>query len=111
MDDSQVMHSLQTEIELSRLIQDLLNGVGGWNWLGVKIKNKNLKQKKVAGEAANYVIVNELLFKITQHKESGKWVYYLPLVIPEKLEANILNMYHNSFLAMHQGPYRMFLTI
>ena len=60
-------------------------------------------EKRFAGEAANYVIVNGLLFKVTQHKESGKWTYYLPLVIPERLEANILNMYHNSLLAMHQG--------
>ena len=65
-------------------------------------------QKKVAGEAANYVIVNGLLFKIAQHKESGKWNHYLLLVIPEKFESNILNMYHNSLLAMHQGPYRTF---
>ena len=68
-------------------------------------------QKKIAGEAANYVVVNGLLFKITQHKESGKWTHYLLLVIPEKFEANILNMYHNSLLAMHQGLYRTFLTM
>ena len=68
-------------------------------------------QKKIAGKAANYVIVNGLLFKITQHKESGKWIHYLLLVIPEKFESNVLNMYHNSLLAMHQGPYQTFLTM
>ena len=68
-------------------------------------------QKKIAGEAANYVIVNGLLFKIAQHKESGKWSHYLLLVITEKFESNILNMYHNSLLAMHQHPYRTFLTM
>ena len=52
-----------------------------------------------------------MLFKILQYKESGKWVHYLALVIPEKFETHILNMYHNSLLAMHQGPYRTFLTI
>ena len=31
--------------------------------------------------------------------------------IPEKYEAHIMNMYHNSLLAMHQGPYKTFLTI
>ena len=36
---------------------------------------------------------------------------YLPLVIPEKYQAHIMNMYHNSLLAMHQGPYKTFLTI
>ena len=69
-----------------------------------------ITQKKIVGEAANYVVVNGLLFKIAQHKESGKWTHLL-LVIPEKFEANILNMYHNSLLAMHQGPYHTFLTM
>ena len=68
-------------------------------------------QKKIAGEAANYIVVNGLLFKIAQNKESGKWTHYLLLVIPEKFESNILNMYHNSLLAMHQGPYHTFLTM
>ena len=36
-----------------------------------------ITQKKNAGEAANYVVVNGLLFKIAQHKESGKWTHYL----------------------------------
>ena len=63
------------------------------------------------GEAANYVVVNSFLYKIAQHKESGKWTQYLLLVIPEKFESNILNMYHNSLLAMHQRPYGTFLTM
>ena len=28
-----------------------------------------------------------------------------------EFEANVLNMYHNSLSAMHQGPYRTFLTM
>ena len=62
-------------------------------------------------QTADFVVVNDLLFKIAQHKESGKWTHDLLLVIPEKFEANILNMYHNSLLAMHQGPYHTFLTM
>ena len=76
-----------------------------------RLPGNAITQKKIAGEAANYVVVNGLLFKIAQHKESGKWTHYLLLVIPEKFEANVLNMYHNSLLAMHQGPYRTFLTM
>ena len=56
-------------------------------------------------------MINILLFKIVQYKESGKWVHYLPLVIPKKYEAHIINMYHNSLVAMHQGIYKTFLTI
>ena len=76
-----------------------------------RLPGNAITQKKIAGEAANYIVVNGLLFKIAQHKESGKWMHYLLLVIPEKFEINILNMYHNSLLAMHQGPYRTFLTM
>ena len=74
-----------------------------------RLPGNAITQKKIAGEAANYVVVNGLLFKITQHKESGKWMHYILLVIPEKFEANILNMYHNSLLAMHQGPYQTWM--
>ena len=74
-----------------------------------RLPGNAITQKKIAGKAANYEVVNGLLFKIAQHKESGKWTHYLLLVIPEK--ANILNMYHNGLLAMHQGPYRTFLTM
>ena len=68
-------------------------------------------QKKIAGKANSYVVINNLLFKVVQYKESGKWTYYLPLVIPERYKSNIINMYHNSLVPMHQGPYRTFLTI
>ena len=76
-----------------------------------RLSGNNKMQKKIAGEANSYVTINNLLFKIVQYKESGKWVHYLPLVIPEKYEAHIMNMYHNSLVAMHQGPYKTFLTI
>ena len=76
-----------------------------------RLSGNNKTQKKIAGEANSYVTINDLLFKIVQYKESGKWVQYLPLVIPEKYEAHIMNMYHNSLVAMHQGPYKTFLTV
>ena len=76
-----------------------------------RLSGNNKMQKKIAGEVNSYVMINNLLFKIVQYKELGKWVHYLPLVIPEKYEAHILNMYHNSLVAMHQGPYKTFLTI
>ena len=76
-----------------------------------RLSGNNKTQKKIVGEANSYVTINDLLFKIVQYKESGKWVHYLPLVIPEKYEAHIMNMYHNSLMAMYQGPYKTFLTI
>ena len=94
-----VLHNLMVNLDTKDLIESYPNSLNA------------ITQKKIAGEAANYVVVNGLLFKIAQHKESGKWTQYLLLVIPEKFESNILNMYHNSLLAMHQGPYRTFLTM
>ena len=71
-----------------------------------RLPGNNKTQRKIAGKANSYMVVNNLLFKVVQYKESSKWVYYLPLVIPK-----VRNKYHNSLVAMHQGPYRAFLTI
>ena len=104
-----VLHNLMVNLDTKDLIEHYTKSLRYcdiYNYIvdGRLPGNENI-QKRIAGEAANYVVVNSLLFKIIQHKESGKWIHYLPLVIPEKFEANILNMYHNSLLAMHQGPY------
>ena len=78
----------------------------------MKSKLKTRKRLKTCKRtAASAVSHREEGDGATQYKESGKWVHYLPLVIPEKYEAHIMNMYHNSLLAMHQGPYKTFLTI
>ena len=66
-------------------------------------------QKKIAGEATNYIVVNQLLFKIEKVKQ-GKTYESIPL-IPEKFEYNIFHMYHTSLLSIHQGLWKTFLTI
>ena len=40
-----------------------------------RLSGNNKMQKKIAGEANSYVMVNDLLFKIVQYKESGKYYY------------------------------------
>ena len=111
----QVLHNLMVKLDTKDLIENYtksLRYLEIYNYIADgRLPGNAITQKKIAGEAANYVVVNGLLFKIAQHKESGKWTHYLLLVIPEKFETNILNMYHNNLLAMHQGPYRMFLTM
>ena len=106
-----VLHNLMVNLDTKDLVENytkLLRYHDIYNYItDSRLPGNVIRQKKIAGEAANYEVVNNLLFKITQHKESRKWIYYLLLVIPEKFETNILNMYHNSLLAMHQGPYRM----
>ena len=110
-----VLHNLMVNLDTKDLIENYTKSLRYreiYNYIADgRLPGNAITQKKIAGEAANYVVVNGLLFKIAQHKESGKWTHYLLLVIPEKFKANILNMYHNSLLAMHQGPYRTFLTM
>ena len=110
-----VLHNLMFNLDTKDLIESYTKSLRYheiYNYIADgRLPGNVITQKKIAGEAANYVVVNGLLFQITQHKESGKWAHYLLLVIPEKFEANILNMYHNSLLAMHQGPYQTFLTM
>ena len=112
---TRVLHNLMVNLDTKDLIESYTKSLRYreiYNYIADgRLPGNAITQKKIAGEAANYVVVNGLLFKIAQHKESGKWTHYLPLVIPEKFEANVLNMYHNSLLAMHQGPYRTFLTM
>ena len=112
---TRVLHDLMVNLDTKDLIESYTKSLRYreiYNYIADgRLPGNAITQKKIAGEAANYVVVNGLLFKIVQHKESGKWTHYLLLVIPEKFEANVLNMYHNSLLAMHQGPYRTFLTM
>ena len=110
-----VLHNLMVNLDTKDLIESYTKSLRYreiYNYIADgRLPGNVITQKKIAGEAANYVVVNGLLFKTAQHKESGKWTHYLLLVIPEKFEASILNMYHNSLLAMHQGPYHTFLTM
>ena len=110
-----VIHNLMVNLDTKDLIESYPNSLRYreiYNYIADgRLPGNAITQKKIVGEAANYIVVNGLLFKIAQHKESGKWTQYVLLVIPEKFESNILNMYHNSLLAMHQGPYRTFLTM
>ena len=69
-------------------------------------------QNCIRAEALNYVVINNLLFRIDTRKDRDldKGNLFL-LVIPEKYEPIIFNRYHNSLLAGHQGPYHTVMTI
>ena len=50
-----------------------------------RLPGNAITQKKIAGEAANYVVVNGLLFKIAQHKEKRKMDPLLTLGNPREI--------------------------
>ena len=110
-----VLHNLMVNLDTKDLIENYTKSLRYrkiyYYIADGRLPGNVITQKKIPGKAANYIVVNGLLFKIAQHKESGKLMHFLLLVIPEKFETNILNIYHNSLLAMHQGPYRTFLTM
>ena len=69
-------------------------------------------QNCIRADAFNYVVINNFLFRIDMQKDRDldKCNLFL-LVIPAKYEPIIFNMYHDSLLTGHQGPYCTAMTI
>ena len=70
-----------------------------------KLPSSAKAQACIQAEASNYVVINNVLFRIDnckdkdRHKENS-----FLLVIPEKYGPIIFHTYHDSLLAGHQGP-------
>ena len=77
-----------------------------------KLASSAKAQNCIRTEALNYVVINHILFRIDMQKDKDvdKGNLFL-LVIPEKYEPIIFNMYHDSLLAGHQGPYHTAMII
>ena len=77
-----------------------------------KLPSSSKAQNCIRAQALNYVVINNFLFRIDKQKDKDidKGNLFL-LVIPEKYKHIIFNMYHDSLLAGHQGPYHMAMTI
>ena len=77
-----------------------------------KLPSSIKAQNCIRAKALNSVVINNFLFRIDTQKDRDldKGNLFL-LVIPEKYKPIILNMYHNSLLAGHQGPYHTAMTI
>ena len=76
-----------------------------------KLPSSAKAQSCLRAEALNYVVINHFLFRIDTQKDRDleKGNLFL-LVIPEKYEPIIFNMYHDSLLAGHQSPYHTAMT-
>ena len=112
---TKVLRQLVVNIETADLIREYDKSVRFKDIYNYICRNKltgnSATQKKIAGEATNYVVANDLLFKIERIKEGTNWKQMPLLVIPEKYEYNIFHMYHLSFFSLHQGLWHTFLTI
>ena len=61
--------------------------------------------KKVEALSKQYILLDSLLFKITPEKEA------VVLAIPETCVDRIIELYHSSLFAGHQGVIKTYLTI
>ena len=112
---TKVLHCLKVNLEMKELVEEYPSSIRFKDIYLYIAKNKlpgSAKvQKKVINEAANYFVVNELLFKLEKHQVNKTTQYHAVLVIPEKYEPSILHMYRTALLSGHQGPWKTFLTM
>ena len=111
-----VIHSLELPIQAQDLVKayqhsthfrDIYQYI-----IDGKLSSSAKAQNCIRAKALNYVVINHFLFRIDMQKDRDldKGSLFL-LVIPEKYKPILFNMYHDSLLAGHQGPYCTGMTI
>ena len=108
-----VIHSLELPIQAQDLLKAYQHSTHFHECItDGKLPSSIKAQNCIRAEALNYVVINNFLFRIDTRKDRDldKGNLFL-LVIPEKYKPIILNTYHDSLLAGHQGPYHMAMTI
>ena len=114
--ETHVIHGLELPIQAQDLIivyqtsvhfQDIYHYITDG-----KLPSGSKAQNCIQAEALNYVIVNNILFRIDTQKDKDrdKGNLFL-LVIPKRYEPINFNTYHDSLLAGHQGPFQTAMTI
>ena len=114
--ETHVIHSLELLIQAQDLIKAYQHSTRFCNIYQYitdrKLPSSTKAQNCIRAKALNYVVINHFLFRIdTQKDKDADKANLFLLVIPEKYKPIILNTYHNSLLAGHQGPYRTAMTI
>ena len=114
--ETRVIHSLELPIQTQDLVKVYQHSTRFrdiYQYItDEKLPSSAKAQNCIRAEALNYVVINHFLFRIDTQKDKDldKGNSFL-LVIPEKYKPIILNMYHDSLLAGHQGPYHTAMTI
>ena len=70
-----------------------------------KLPSSKTTIKRVETVAEKYILLDVLLFKINQEKETAV------LAVPEAFVDKIIMLYHSSLFAGHQGVIKTYLTI
>ena len=77
-----------------------------------KLPSSSASHRRLQMDATNYVVINNLLFRIPcekEHSSPTKW--HLKLVIPEKFETTLFHKYHSSPMGGHMGIKRTIATL
>ena len=72
-----------------------------------KLPNKKNAIHKVLTLSPNYIVLDQLLFKLIMIPDKEKAL----LAIPESCADKIISLYHNSLFAGHQGVIKTYLTM
>ena len=108
--ETRVIHSLELPIQAQDLVKAYQHSTHFHDIYHYitdgKLPSSVKVQNCIRAEALNYVVINNLLFRIDTQKDRDldKGNLFL-LIIPEKYGPIIFNTYHNSLLVRHQGPY------
>ena len=114
--ETHVIHSLELPIQPQDLIKAYQHSIHFHDIyqyiIDRKLPSSAKAQNCIRAEALYYIVINHFLFRIDTQKDRDldKGNLFL-LVIPEKYEPITFNMYHDSLLAGHQGPYHAVMTI
>lgn len=68
-------------------------------------------QRSVIANAENYIVADDLLFRLHESYRNKQLVRRCLLVIPESHEHIVFQHYHDSLLGAHYGPLNTFYTI
>ena len=113
--ETRVIHSLELPIQAQDLIKAYQHSTHFCDIYQYitdgKLPFSAKAQNCIRAKALNYVVINHFLFRIDTQKDRLRQRQFILLVIPEKCEPIIFNMYHDSLLAGHQGPYHTAMTI
>ena len=114
--ETRVIHSLELPIQAQDLIKVYQHSTRFCDIYQYitdgKLPSSAKAQNCIRAEALYYVVINHFLFRIDPQKDKDldKGNSFL-LVIPERYEPIIFNMYYDSLLAGHQGPYHTAMTL
>ena len=114
--ETHVIHALELPIQAQDLVkayQTLAHFQDIYHYItDGKLPSGSKAQNCIRAKALNYLVVNNILFRIDTQKDKDrdKGNLFL-LVIPEKYKPIIFNTYHDSLLGEHQGPFQTAMTI